>query len=120
MKKFRLVVGQHIQNDPSGAKDADGRPISKTYRQGDIVPSEKDLVQMFNAPGSVKFQRVFQDEEEYTQSIAPAAKPTDGLEDLSVKELQRLAAEDEIDLRGAVKKDEIISAIRGSAKVVLK
>jgi hypothetical protein len=38
------------------------------------------------------------------------------LETLSVKDLQEIAAEEEVDLKGASKKEDIIRALRASTK----
>lgn len=47
-------------------------------------------------------------------AVAPSRQSIDGLDSMSVKELQLLAQEEEIDLRGASKKEEIIKIIRGA------
>lgn len=50
--KFRVLQGLHIDTDPKNPGQ------DKIYAPGSIVSTPQDLVKRYNAPGSVKFERV--------------------------------------------------------------
>lgn len=84
-----------------------------------IVPSDQELDRMFN-PGSgpePKFQRIHVDNETGLAPVTnapPAALINDGLEKMTIRQLQELAAGEEIDLHGETTKQVIIDIIRSS------
>lgn len=127
MPKFRVLAGKHCEG-----KTPEGKP--KVYVKGDVVDSKSDLSRL-NPPGfPPKFERVEDDGRPspapavpvqtlsptptpvHATSPLPAAPKTvpDGLDKLSLKELQDLAASEEIDLKGAKTRDEVLRAVRAA------
>ena len=102
--RFKLLVGQHIQNEPDGTE--------KKYSAGEVIESNVDLEKRFGD----KFRRVYGTPEDERD------EPTTGddLERMTVKELQALAAEEEVDLRGMTKKEDLIKALRLGGRTVSK
>lgn len=112
--KFRVLRGSHNEG-------------GKTYHRGDVVESRVDLVKKFNEKGiPPRFSRITGREVKETTDPGPSTsdqKPNDpalnpsnrfGVETLkmmNLTELKGLAAEEEIDLGGATKKDEIIAIL---------
>ena len=85
----------------------------------DIVESDLELDKIYNGGGpEIKFQRIH--EEGSSRSTAapsnapPVALMSDGLDSMTVKQLQELAAGEEIDLGGETRKGAIIEKIRAS------
>jgi hypothetical protein len=148
MRKFRLLVGQHIEPDPkakSYKEDPENyNPIGIRYFADgihivndvetemigkNVIESNIDLCQRFNIPGfPPKFEELY---ESYPSAGIPQAPSTDDfliaelksrgyevsrdtLDTMNLKELTALAAEEEIDLKGATKKEDIIRIIRSS------
>lgn len=139
MMKFRLLAGQHIQKedvkDDSGKvviNEETGKPerASRVYNQGDVVPSETDLVKKL---GASKFQLIDSGKksrkeqalaeqgaknrarsEQGTEDDSRAEEVTDTFDDMTVAELKDYAAENEIDLEGAHLKADIVKKIRES------
>jgi hypothetical protein len=135
--RFKLVRGRHSQmeQDPSG-----GPPVQKFYAatvygkegevhhpkdedpsdfSGDIVESDLELDKMFNAKGGQepKFQRIHEESQHAPAAQAnapPAAVMNDGLDAMTVKQLQELAAGEEIDLPKGADKQRMIDTIRQS------
>lgn len=150
--RFRLLEGQHVQNDAHGNK------VKFSARSNNIVESATDLCDRFNTKDPHfprKFERIDGHEQGagYEEAIAAAyrkgmedartaaatpatpspvaaaaqqgfntlytdsgGKPpqSDSLDRMTVKELQELAAEEEIKLGNAKSKEEIIKAIRAA------
>jgi hypothetical protein len=111
--KFRLIRGSHNEG-------------GKTYKKGDTFESKSNLL-LHNTPGvQPKFVKVKRNPEyiEEAEPIAAAkpAKPTHPtteedratLESMSVNQLKAMAEEEEIDLDGATRKDDIIEKILAS------
>lgn len=89
--KYQVLAGQH-------------REGGKTYNKGDVVDSKTNLLRL-NADGlDPKFRRV---EEDGNVAVA-----NDGLDEMTVDDLKAFAAEEEIDLGKATRKEDIVSAIR--------
>ena len=126
MAKYKLLRGLHQEGKyPEGHPDA-GKPI--TYHPGDIIETHRNLFRL-NSPGAIKFQRIEADAkivlpkgpaeqleqkaEEQEAAMAEVPEVSDGLEELDVKALKSYAKEEEIDLGGAMKKDDILATIRG-------
>lgn len=120
--KFRLVEGFHIQNDVRTGKE-------RVYSAGDIIESTIDLSkELDKTHPAKKFQRINFDIDEGETS--EAAKPTEKsapkgpplnratLMERSLPDLQRLAAEEEIDLAGATKKEDVVTRILKFFKIV--
>lgn len=81
------------------------------YQRGDIVHSEQELDKRF---GARKFQRLdptsnFVSSPEVTVAENASA---DDLEDMTVAELKRFAADEEIDLNSATRKEDILAVLR--------
>lgn len=156
MQKYQVLTGMHIGVGPDGRE--------KTYRQGDIVETNLDLLKLNGDGMTPKFARVDGGTDVPSQSgpitVEEAARrgfdpgvsntgktspplPTstthmvppqtqtplsprkpnasaprneaeyvDLLNSMSIKELQAHAAEEEIDVRGATKKEELIKIIK--------
>lgn len=77
MAKYKLVAGQHIQNDP------DGKP--HTYNPGDIVESDTDLI---NKLGAERFILVSGEEGDRfpSQNAAPQGQVSEGFQVTSGRE----------------------------------
>lgn len=118
--RFKLKAGSH----GSGT----GQEI-KSYKAGDVIESDQDLA----AFDPLKFERL---DDAAKATPAPAAFPSHSsgqgtafgampplrqhpadLDKMSVKELQDHAADEEIDLKGASKREDILKVLRaGKAK----
>lgn len=96
MFTFKLLGGTFDQGD----KMPDGKP--KLYSRGDTVQSEKELDKIH---GPHKFQRIDPGE---TTVVAVE----DTFSAMTKDELLKFAEEEEIDLGGAKRKDDILAAIR--------
>ena len=99
---------------------------------GDIIETTADLEMRFNAgPYSRKFERVREDApavvghvwdqaketlEQFTARMnkVNAPKPSLNLDAMALKDLQQLAADEEIDLKGAKTKEEAVKVIKAS------
>ena len=139
MGHYRLLKGKHTHNplelgsnNKPLARNADTR---KVYEAGNIIESEGDLVEKF---GTEKFERVDRRGRSYSEAEVPVqrqprmnradAEPEPivrsdvavleagdeevDLEAMKLDELRAFAAEEEIDLGTATRKDDIIKAIR--------
>jgi hypothetical protein len=125
MAKYRLLVGQHVDNHPSHEGD-------HVYVPGDIIDTDKDLLR-FNGVGmSPKFERLHDtsagDVRNYPpptppeKQLPPAPKQVepvtkrpgddDKLDTMTTQQLKEYAAENEIDITGCTRKDEILERIR--------
>lgn len=116
--KFRVLVGAHLGRGPQGCECEaclKSAGVNHVYQMrgpkdppgydGDVIESEVDLVARHNrGPGSVKFERV----EEAAQ--AQAAMP---YEKMSLAQLLAVAAEEEVDLRGASKREDVLRVLVG-------
>jgi len=118
--KFKLLAGFHVEADKSRPKISympnvpDDQKIypDKRYKQGDIIETDVDLCARFNEPGTPpKFERV--DQYGAPEGWGPIDKPKDGLDELTVKQLNELAESYEVDLKGNTKKDLIVAILRG-------
>ena len=120
--KYRLLVGQHIENIP-------GTQIEVTYNAGDTFESASRL-EKFNSPGhSPKFERLQDDVKvgvKSTPKVSNDLPPNlveegsdgdsvDALDSMTVAELYKFARENDIPIGNARKKHELIEAIRKAA-----
>ena len=134
MAKFRVLVGKH--NEGGHVDEKGNRIKGRTYRVGEVIDTADDLSRL-NASGAIKFERV--EEERGASRPAPTTPTTPksptpptpapvnpttpttptapvtpkNLEAMDIKALQALAEEEEIDLKGAKTKEEIIKVLRG-------
>lgn len=102
MPRFRVLKGKY--HEGAGGE-------RKTYSPGDIVTSNVDLVSTF---GTRKFERI--DDSGRSVALSPPRRqeppaPTNDLSSLTVGELKRLAADEEIDLGGVNRKEDIVRII---------
>ncbi len=129
MARYRLLAGKHAQKEENPQT---GQKENKIYKRGDVFESKHDLLKFNAGPGAMKFEKV-----EDTQpakaagTTRPPATPSReavhgtpeppprnmneflaALDKMSEKDLRALAAEEEIDLKGAKTKDDILKAIR--------
>ncbi len=126
MPRFRLKHGKHSQKEPvldadgKPQKDRNGKPMlaPKIYAQGETFESQHDLVALFNRPGAEKFERVGgEDRPQWRDESPPAPPPSTPektLEQMTVAELKSLAAEEEVDVKGAEKKEELVQRLRSA------
>ena len=110
MAKYKILAGRH-----SGKVNGQ----IKIFNSGEIVDSPVDLVAKFNRPNSRKFELIDDLGNSSTQVIAqskPVVTPMvmPNLDSLSLKDLQNLAAEEEIDIKGLTKREDIIKTIKSA------
>ena len=121
MPKFKIEHGHHSER-------------GLLFQQGSVVDSVSDLAAKFNSPGAVKFTAVPADTEahpgiqmENLHSLPPQeepltehSKPTESivpdqseetLKAMTVADIQKFAAEEEIDLSGCKTKEQMIKTI---------
>ena len=98
---FKLLRGGHCE----------GNRLAKTYKEysrGDIIETNNNLIKIFpdsrHDAKNPKFQRIYESD-----------KSADGLEELTFKQLQNLAVEEEVELNSTDKKQDIILAIRATS-----
>lgn len=99
MTRYRVLRGLHSQG---------GKLYGNGMEAGDIVETDTDLL-CHNAPGSQKFERL---------PDLPPVSVEDGLEQMTITQLQGLAEEEEIELGQGGRKVEIIEVIREARGVV--
>lgn len=110
MPLFRVLRGRYVEG-----KTTDGK--QRIYVQGDIIDSKSDLMR-FNSPGAIKFEKIESGRlPENTPTLdssttAVIKKENDGLEAMSIAELRKMAEEEEIDIKAAKTKDQLVAAIR--------
>lgn len=100
--QYQLLRGTH--------QDATG-----THEPGAIVESEIDLVAKQGADRWRRVSSNFTSPASSQPSVPPTQVPKvedDGLDELTVAELRQYAEENELDLSGKSRKDEIVQAIR--------
>lgn len=57
--KFRVLQGLHTDTDPDAPPPKPGFPLKdRTWGPGEIITTTQDLIKRYNAPGSIKFERV--------------------------------------------------------------
>lgn len=107
LRNYRLKVGMHQQTDPNDPKkkinyDAQDPKLC-------IVPSTIDLEKEL---GRDKFELV--DDVVAARALSPSlpAGKKDVMDDMTIPELRRLAEDEEVDLTGLTRKEEIIAKIR--------
>lgn len=115
--KFKLLAGFHVDADKSQPKISylpnipEEQKIypDRRFKQGDIIETDTDLCARLNVDGCPpKFERV----DQYANSVqAPAVR--DGLDELTLKQLNELAESYEVDLKGNTKKDAVVAILRG-------
>ena len=137
--KFRVLRGNHAEGKYPDGHPWAGRSI--IYENGEVVDSKTNLAR-FNNPGPLgpKFQRLYDktpatDKLKQSMEIAkrmeaaavyddgngpngPMQQPevvSDGLEEMTVPELKKLAKEEGINLPTNANQTEIINLIRGAA-----
>lgn len=98
MMYFKLLSGVHSHGD-------------KVYNPGDIIESGTDLEKRFNVPGSLRFQRIREEDLPRQEDHPSGNQGKTALETLTVNQLRKLAEEYEIDLADATKKDDIIGIL---------
>ena len=136
MAKFKILAGKHTQKEKVGV-DKEGKDIFKpvVYRQGDTIETDHDLIALFNSPGATKFERIFERERErdtykepslpqVSQPTRPSLAPVKAADlhgpkvsdpdydNMSTKDLHRLAQEKGVDVSGARSKAEIVSSLK--------
>lgn len=142
MPKFMVARGTHIQDHPT-EKLKDGRPADQVFKAGDVVESKIDLVALHGEKfqrvegaeeetKEVLERRIRESQEKLakmnavsnSQAVADAAKAGfnssqppvkgDALDKMSEKELRELAKEEQVDIRAAKNRDDVIRLIRAA------
>lgn len=118
MARFKLMVGKHVEK-------------GKVYRKGDIITTDDDLTRLNGGPGAMKFERLSAVEdpgsllprsvEGADRSHAIPAPARDNpvnkganLDKMSLTDLQAYADEEEIDLKGAKTRDDVLKQIKAA------
>lgn len=139
--KFRILVGEHLGQGPLGCECAsclrsegkdhrykaalrgrDGLLLHPDTRKpidgdnpydGDIIDSLVDLSARFNqGPSSLKFERLG-----FAVSLTQPAPPIPyPLEKMTLAQLLSVAEEEEIDLRGASKREDVLKILRNAKR----
>lgn len=141
MQKYRLLAGKHIEEGPPDPKT--GAPTEVVYRPGNVFESPLNLMEMFNAPGSMKFEPVHPTTPveggrlvvkrvlPHRDQAAPQVQPTaplpprsavaelpspDDIDRMGLKDLQALASEEGIDLKNAKSLEETRRVIKAALR----
>jgi hypothetical protein len=142
MPRFRILHGVHhaaggVRKDTPTLDHPDRVYRAKTAldpHAPDVIETDEDLEALYNPPGAPKkYERVRDDSDvapaalppsahvwdpaketldQFVRRVGGAPAPADSLDALSVKELHALADDEEIDLKGARTKEELVAAIR--------
>lgn len=129
--KFRILIGNHLGDGPVGCDCSDcynsegknhlyrarrltslgpDMPADPQGYSGDIIQTEADLETRFNrGPNSRKFERIVDGQAQASPSLPPAPYP---LDKMNLSQLMSVAADEEIDLKGATTKKEIAEIIK--------
>lgn len=130
MAQFQLLAGIHVQHDKTKPiLDEAGKPIPgkfepQTVHTGEICESDTDLVAKHGAskfrlvggtlratpPAAVKSPVT---PPEQPPVITPKASNAD-LDRLSLKDLQAYAEDNEIDLKGAKSRDDVLKIVKSA------
>jgi hypothetical protein len=139
---FRVLVGAHLGDGPAGcdcdhclrtegrghayeAFDAyaarckrEGRPaLSRDQYRGDLVECKQDLTARFNAGDfSKKFERVGQAPASAAAGGDVAAPEPFPLERMTVPQLLMVAEEEEVEVKGVTKKEDLVRLIRAATQ----
>lgn len=124
MSYYRLIRGKHHEG---GQKLKDGTEVPLvTYNAGDIIESDRPLTELNgDRVEAMKFELVTEEGQPVragkktkrrskstpTQTVDEVALG-DSLGEMSIKQLRAFAEEEEIDLEGVSKKEDIINTIR--------
>jgi len=101
MPRYRLLRGIHVHGQ-------------NTYSPGAVIDTAQNLLRL-NAPGSIRFERVYEEEEPTPVETTPEPteeEPTDDLEALTLAELRDLAEAEEVDLGDAKRKADVLEVLR--------
>lgn len=129
LMRFRLLRGGHSEQRwvPATPEEVEAdlpgiveRPGGKKFRlvkrdydaNGDNeIETDRDLEKLFNSNGPMgkKFHRI--DNEPSGAAGSPYPNPWDNLEDMTEDQLRSFARSQEIEIKGAKTKDEIIAAL---------
>lgn len=119
--RFRLKAGQHIQTDPGAPKvkytTATGAVIErhppKTFAVGDVIESDTNLAERF---GAEKFELLSGDGGGFgapAKATAPPPAPFP-LDKMSVQQLLSVAQEEEVDVKGTAKREDLVKLLRAA------
>lgn len=134
--RFRVLRGNHAEGKYSTGHPWAGRSV--VYEIGEIVDSKTNLARFnSNGPLGPKFQRVYDttpatDKAKQALEIAqqreaaatyddgngphgPMQLPSDGLEDMTLAELRKLAREDGVSLPPNANQEDAVKAIRSAS-----
>ena len=125
---FQVLAGRHWE--PGEVENDRGQKVIKDIKYGpkcpagDIVESDLELDKLFNRPHSTKFQRVGEDGQrdaraeelkvEREKSAGAQSALSSALKKMSRAELVAWAEEQEIDLKGAQKHEDVLRAVLGT------
>lgn len=125
---YRLLQGFHVEDHPT-ERDENGYPVDIRYGQGAVFESPCDLLKL---NGSLKdgfrpkFELVQQHQltdpngaplptQPYRPRTAAERLAATKLDDLNLRQLKEIAAEEEIDLKGSNDKAEILRTLKALA-----
>lgn len=117
--RFKVLSGCHrvTERGPDGqyVRDESGQIVKKTYRKGDVLESEFDLVKKFG----IKFKKLgkndpVEDEEDEDEIVPPA--DDDGLEAMSDEDLRKFAQDAGVE-PGKKSRKTLIEAVRAALAV---
>lgn len=112
MAIWKVLRGIHSDKTAKPVSLVEVKGITRAegiFYPGDIIESDKDLAK-HNTPADTRFEKLPEHE-----PISPPARGVNGLSGMTVKELRKLAADEEVILdETVVRKEEIINTIRAA------
>lgn len=138
---WRLLAGKHYENNPvEGLPDLEFNPGDQFESSDDLLrlnakgyPPKFELLEKHrtgfdpvalrkrpdetDAQHSARVQAMLESDEADFQSRVNPAKEAPDINKMSVKDLTAFAAEEEIDLRGAISKEEILRRVKEALKL---
>lgn len=141
MTKFRVLSGKHVQKEVTGKDHAGNPIVKQVmYSRGDIIETDVDLTRFNHSPQYRKFEKVEEKSNPAQLNVsvpspvvpivsASALNPVSSdvqtkttvisndkdyrakLEKMNDKELRQHAQEEEVDLKGIVKREDIIKIL---------
>lgn len=115
LMRFKVVSGCHrvVERNADGTykRGEDGQLVKRTYRRGEVIESEFNLVQKFGP----KFKRLgkYDPEEDDPEEDSDVTQPEDdGLDAKTDDELRQLAEELELDVSKAKSRKSLLKVIR--------
>lgn len=114
--RYKVLRGRHCQESTINPKTGK-KTKNKVYNKGDVVETHVKLDKKFGKAkfellGTVERAKPVEDVEVDEEWEGGEEVESDGLDDMSVRELRSYAQEEEIDLGRASRKSDIVDVIR--------